>query len=139
MADLFKNRIIKEKLESFLLVDIDERVAVIKKWHSAYHDGTLMKKTESQCEQAFNHDFFVKVLGYKTYPNDVYTIDPKATTESTAQKPDATLGYFANGNRRTIAVVEIKDVRTPLDRSQKREGNMSPRYIQQYIATPVSR
>lgn len=127
MAGLFKNRIIKkEKAGVFGISDLDKKLAMVKTWHAAYHDGTLKQKTEQQCEQAFNQDFFVNILGYKTFPGDVYTIDHKATTDASAQKPDAALGYFTGPTRRTIAVVEIKDANTQLDRSQKREGNLSP-------------
>jgi hypothetical protein len=40
--------------------------------------------------------------------------------------PDATLGYFNKDNKRVVAVVEIKDANTSLDKSQYREGNLSP-------------
>jgi len=126
MAKLFKDKTIKKNLEKYIIPNFEEKIGIIKKWLGAYQNKTLHQKTESQCEQAFNQSFFVELLGYTTFPNPIYTIDPKASTDLGSQKPDAALGYYSSGQSRTIAVVEIKDVNTALDRSQKREGNLSP-------------
>jgi hypothetical protein len=42
------------------------------------------------------------------------------------QKPDAVLGHYSPETDNTIAVVEIKDANTSLDKPQRREGNLSP-------------
>ncbi len=127
MAGLFKNRIIKEDLERFEIPDFNAKMRVIKNWKAAYDSGELKNKTETQCEQSFNNDFFIKVLGYEPFPREVYTIQPKDRVDSGGgQIPDATLGYFAGKEKRVIAVVEIKDANTSLDKSQHREGNLSP-------------
>lgn len=126
MANLFKNKVIKQKIESYQIPNLKDKLSIIMKWHEAYKDGSLSKKTESQCEQAFNQDIFVDVLDYSTFPNKPYSIDPKATVETSSQKADAILGYFTDDKKVTTAVVEIKDVRTLLDKSQSREGSMSP-------------
>lgn len=126
MAKLFKNKAIRKDLEKFEIPNFENKIDIVKKWLEAYKSKALHKKTESQCEQAFNQSFFVELLGYTTFPNEIYTIDPKASTEASGQKPDAALGYYSPEKNRTLAVVEIKDVNTTLDRSQKREGNLSP-------------
>ena len=126
MAKLFKDKTIKKNLEKFVIPNFEGKIEIIKKWFDAYKNKTLHQKTETQCEQAFNQSFFVELLGYTTFPNAIYTIDPKATSEASGQKPDAALGYYSSELNRTIAVVEVKDVNTALDRSQKREGNLSP-------------
>ncbi len=126
MAQLFKNKTLKAELKDYVVPDFEQRLAIIKSWHEASKNGSLKKKTETQCEQAFNQDFFVNILGYTAFPKDPYTIDPKASTETSGQKPDAVLGYFSGEFVRVAAVVEIKDANTPLDRSQRREGNFTP-------------
>ena len=126
MAKLFKDKTIKKNLEKFEIPNFEEKLGIVNKWLEAYKNKTLHRKTESQCEQAFNQSFFVELLGYTTFPNTNYTIEPKATTDASGQKPDAALGYYEPDKSRTIAVVEVKDVNTALDRSQKREGNLSP-------------
>jgi len=127
MAGLFKNRIIKEKLERFTLPDLDNKLAIIQSWYNVYKNGGLHEKNETQCEQAFNSDFFIKILGYTVFPNNNYTIQPKDNVEiGGGQIPDATLGHFTRTKKRVIAVVEIKDANTSLDKSQHRVGNLSP-------------
>ena len=126
MASLFKDKKLKEILKDYNIPDFDKKLEIIKLWYKAYKDGSLKEKTESQCEQAFNKDFFEKILEYTTFPNEIYTIDPKANTEASGQKPDAILGYFSKEKTKVVAVVEIKDMNKPLDKSQQREGNLTP-------------
>jgi len=126
MGRLFKDKIIKTKLEKFEIPDFESKLEIIKNWHKALHSGILHQKTETQCEQSFNQDFFIQILGYTTFPNTEYTIEPKGKTETSAQKPDAVLGVFKEGKQRVLAVCEIKDSRTSLDRVQRRKDNLSP-------------
>lgn len=126
MSYIFKRNTLNEKLDYFETPKIKEKIKIVNKWVKASTDGSLQSKTETQCEQAFNNDFFVKILGYTPFPNIPYTIEPKAKTEIGAQKPDAILGYFDSEIKRVTAVVEIKDANTPLDNPQRRHGNLTP-------------
>ena len=126
MASIFKNKIIKEKLQNFDVPNFEKKLEILNKWYAAYKDKSLFKKAESQCEQSFNQDFFIEILGYKKFPDTPYSIEPKGNTEISAQKADSVLGYFNKDDKKVSAVVEIKDVNTPLDKSQKRVGNLSP-------------
>jgi len=45
MASLFKNKAIKEKLESFEISDIESKLDIIRKWHKAYTEKSLHAKT----------------------------------------------------------------------------------------------
>lgn len=126
MARLFKDRTIVEALEKFDISDFDARLKILTGWYDAYKSGALQQKTESQSEQAFNNDIFIKVLDHVSFPKESYTIDPKARTETSGQKPDAALGYFSPDEKHVHAVCEIKDVNTSLDKPQQREGNLTP-------------
>ena len=126
MAHLFKDKIIRAELEHYNIPDLENKISRVKTWYEAYKNKSLQTKTESQCEQAFNQHFFVEILGYSTFPNESYTIDPKGTADASGQKADASLGYFSSEKHRVTAVVEIKDVNTSLDKSQQRAGNLSP-------------
>ncbi|MBU0580864.1 MAG: N-6 DNA methylase [Candidatus Margulisbacteria bacterium] len=126
MAKLFKDKQIKKELEGYKIPNFEKKLDLIRGWKRVYDSKELHKKTESQCEQAFNDDFFVKILDYVKFPAEKYSIDPKSSTESSGQRPDAILGIFEGDSRYVKAVVEIKDVNTPLDKSQRREGNFSP-------------
>jgi hypothetical protein len=127
VANLFKDRIIQEKLKDFKVPNLEQKVSQIQKWYDAYENGSLQEKTETQCEQSFNQDFFIDILGHAPFPEEMHTIIPKyRTDESGGQKPDAVLGHYSPETDNTIAVVEIKDANTSLDKPQRREGNLSP-------------
>jgi type I restriction-modification system DNA methylase subunit len=127
MAGLFKNKIIKENLKKFQIENIESKLDIVRSWQKSYKDGELQKKNETQSEQSFNQDFFSGILEYAQFPNDTYHIKPKDNVETGGgQMPDATLGYFSKDYKRVIAVVEIKDSNTPLDKPQRREGSLTP-------------
>ncbi|MBP7898649.1 N-6 DNA methylase [Candidatus Gracilibacteria bacterium] len=127
MASLFKNNVLKDRLITSVVPRFEERIEIIKQWHKALQDKSLLQKTETQCEQAFNDDFFVKILGYSRFPSDKYTIEVKAAVETPGgQKPDAALGFFTSEGNKVQCVCEIKDANTSLDKPQQREGNLTP-------------
>src|SRR3989344_9399401 len=125
MASIFKNSLIKDRLQKFEIPNFESKLEILKKWHNDYHHGTLKDDKETSREQAYNQDIFIKILGYKEKPGKPYSIEPKATTDS-GQLPDVILGSFDGKNVNLSAVVELKGASTPLNKPQKREGNMSP-------------
>jgi len=135
MAWLFKKKLLKQKLDGYTIPEFEEKLALVQQWYNAQNKWILSKKNETECEQAFNNDFFKQVLWYASFPSNPYTIDPKWKTQATSQKPDAILWYYdpegENTHKNTQVVVEIKDANTPLDKSQRREWNLSP--IQQWF------
>lgn len=142
MASLFgKNKLrdIASKLETSSLED---KIAIVKTWHHDYHNGSLKQDKETSREQAYNQDFFIKILGYREKPAVPYSFEPKATTDK-GQLPDAVLSHTdATSDIKNIAaVVELKGAAIELDRPQRREGNMSPvqqgfKYKTQYRNCP---
>ncbi len=142
MASLFgKNKLhsIAGKLDSTFLAD---KIAIVETWHHDYHSGSLKRDKETSREQAYNQDFFIKILGYKEKPASPFSFEPKATTEK-GQLPDAVISYTdsASGIANVTAVVELKGASVELDRPQRREGNMSPiqqgfKYKTQYRNCP---
>lgn len=142
MASLFgKNKLtdIASKLDTSSL---KAKIAIVKTWQQDFHNGSLKKDKETSREQAYNRDFFMKVLGYEEKPASPYSFEPKATTEK-GQLPDAVVGY-TDTNKSIVniaAVVELKGAGIELDRPQRREGNMSPvqqgfKYKTQYRNCP---
>lgn len=125
MASIFKNSLIKERLDKIKIPDFENKIYIIKRWHDDYHNGTLKEDKETSREQAYNQDVFVKILGYREKPEKPYSIEPKATTNS-GQLPDAIIGTFEEDNINLSAVIELKGASIPLDKPQRREGNMSP-------------
>lgn len=134
MAKLFKNNIIKEKLENFEIEDFENKIKILENWYKLYKDWILEKKTESEIEQSFNEDILWKVLWYNSITeSDVYNREPQPKTPQWWQKADFWLWYFYNNDTENIinTVIEVKDTKTPLDKPQRREWNLTP--IQQWF------
>ncbi len=142
MAHIFKKNKIKEIVAEIKSEDLMDKIEIVKRWHDDYHNGSLKSDKETSREQAFNQDFFVKILGYEEKPAKEYSLEPKATTEK-GQLPDAVLGFFNPEKeiKHLSAVVELKSASISLDKPQQREGNMSPiqqafKYKTQYRSCP---
>ena len=127
MANLFGKNKLKELASRLKTTDLEDEIKLIKIWHQDYHKGTLKQDKETSREQAYNQDFFIKILGYKEKPHSPYSFEPKATTEA-GDFPDTILGYTDKSKRinNISAVVELKGATIDLDRPQRRAGNMSP-------------
>lgn len=142
MANLFGKNKLRAKAQQIETDEILDFVEIVKTWHHDYHNGSLKKDKETSREQAYNQDFFIKILGYKEKPAVPYSFEPKATTEK-GQLPDAVISYTDTSKDITniAAVVELKGAAIDLDRPQRREGNMSPvqqgfKYKTQYRNCP---
>jgi hypothetical protein len=57
MAELFKKNIIREKLESFTIDNFEEKLAIVKKWHNDYHNGSLKTDKEISRAPGWTQDF----------------------------------------------------------------------------------
>lgn len=142
MASLFGKHRLRDLAAKINTEDVQEYIDLIQTWHKDYKDGTLKTDKETSREQAYNQDFFIKILGYKEKPSNPYSLEPKATTDK-GQLPDAVLSYSNpdEGIKNIAAVVELKGASVDLDRPQRREGNMSPvqqgfKYKAQYRNCP---
>lgn len=140
MASIFKKSVLLNKLKTFKIPNFEENLQIIQRWHNDYHKGTLKSDKETSREQAFNQDFFIKILGYEAQPATPYSLVPKARTDK-GQEPDLILGFFNETHRKLASVVELKDASTALDKPQQRAGNLSPiqqafKYKSQYSKCP---
>lgn len=142
MASLFGKNKLREIANKLQTSELENEIALVKTWHNDYHNGSLKSDKETSREQAYNQDFFIKILGYKEKPAVPYSFEPKATTDK-GQLPDAVLSHTdaSNDIKSIAAVVELKGASIALDRPQRREGNMSPvqqgfKYKTQYRNCP---
>lgn len=142
MASLFGKHRLASLASTIKTEDIQGHIELVKAWHHDFHYGSLKGDKETSREQAYNQDFFIKILGYKEKPAIPYSLEPKATTEK-GQLPDAVLSYTDTEQdiKNIAAVVELKGASIDLDRPQRREGNMSPvqqgfKYKTQYRNCP---
>jgi len=142
MASLFGKNKLREIATKLRTSDLEEKIALVKTWHNDYHNGSLKRDKETSREQAYNQDFFIKILGYREKPAVPYSFEPKATTDK-GQLPDAVLSHtdVTKDIKNIAAAVELKGASIDLDRPQRREGNMSPvqqgfKYKTQYRNCP---
>lgn len=142
MASLFGKNKLRDIASKLSTPNLEDKIAIIKTWQQDYHNGSLKKDKETSREQAYNQDFFIKILGYKEKPVTPYSFEPKATTEK-RQLPDAVIGHTDVSKQiaNITAVIELKSGSVALDRPQRREGNMSPvqqgfKYKTQYRNCP---
>jgi type I restriction-modification system DNA methylase subunit len=142
MANLFGKNKLKSVAQAIDTDEVQSFIDIVEKWHHDYHHGTLKQDKETSREQEYNQNFFKDILGYKEKPATPFNFEPKATT-AVGQLPDAVVGYTdkANNIENLAAVVELKGASIPLDRPQRREGNMSPvqqgfKYKTQYRNCP---
>ena len=107
MARLFGKNKLHERAQDISRQQLLDCLAIVKPWREDYYSGSLLRDKETSREQAYNQDFFMKVLGYREKPNIPYTFEPKATTEL-RQLPDALIGYHDSQHANISAVVELK-------------------------------
>lgn len=142
MASLFGKNKIRNLAQRLDTSNLEDKLALVRTWHHDFHNGSLKRDKETSREQAYNQDFFIKILGYQEKPALPFSFEPKATTEK-GQLPDAVIGYTDSSRNvaNIAAVVELKGASVDLDRPQRREGNMSPiqqgfKYKTQYRNCP---
>ena len=78
MANLFGKNRLREQAQQVKTEDIQDFIALIKTWHKDYHSGSLKTDKETSREQAYNQDFFIKILGYREKPANPFSFEPKA-------------------------------------------------------------
>ena len=127
MAKLFGKNRLRERAQQIRTEDIQWAIDKVKAWHNDYHHGSLKTDNESSREQAYNHDFFIEILGYRAKPANPYTFEPKSTTAE-GDFPDAVLRYtdVAAEIDNIFAVVELKAASVNLDKPQPGKRNLSP-------------
>lgn len=142
VANLFGKKKLEALATEVSTEDIQDKLEIVRQWHHDYHHGSLKTDKETSREQAYNQDFFMRILGYKEKPSTPYSFEPKATTAK-GQLPDAVLGYSdtSAGIENIAAVIELKGAGVDLDKPQRREGHLSPvqqgfKYKTQYRSCP---
>lgn len=123
MANIFPINKVREKAKQIPTESILSYIEIVKQWQNDYHNGTLKFDKETTREQSYNNDFFIKILGYKTKPFENWTFQPQPAT-IIGQHPDAVLSNSDENN--VYAVIELKSANVPIDRPQRRAGNLSP-------------
>ncbi|WP_163754826.1 Eco57I restriction-modification methylase domain-containing protein [Mycobacterium botniense] len=144
VASLFGKKKVRGLAQKVDTKDIAWCIDLIQTWLDDYRRGSLKGDNETSREQAYNQDFFIKILGYREKPHVPFTFTPKAaTTAKGGQTPDAVLRYAepVAGIDNIAAVVELKGADVSLDKPQQSQGNLSPvqqgfKYKPQFASCP---
>ncbi|BBY84170.1 Eco57I restriction-modification methylase domain-containing protein [Mycolicibacterium pulveris] len=129
VAGLFGRNKVRELAQQIKTDDIKSYVDLVQAWLDDYRNGSLRDDNETDREQQYNQDFFMKILGYVAKPVVPFTFTPKdKTSVKGGQKADAVLRFNdpAAGIDIVSAVVELKPANVDLDKPQQREGNLTP-------------
>ncbi len=127
MAKLFKDNLIKEKLQNFEIPNFEEKIEIIKKWNNLYKTKNLQNKKEEELEAPFWDDFFWSILWYKSLTqDDIYNRKFQPKVPEWWQKADLGLWFFSNEQNIMKVIVELKDANTSLDKPQQRAWNLTP-------------
>ena len=127
MARLFGENDIRQLAEKQTIPEFETKITLVEAWRTDAESGTLFKDNETAREQAYNQDFFVKILGYAEKPHSPFSLEPKASAFG-GLTPDARLGHFPSDSEkhRMSAVVELKGASVSLDKPQKGPGSLTP-------------
>ncbi|SIQ00430.1 hypothetical protein SAMN05421821_101397 [Mucilaginibacter lappiensis] len=126
---LFSEEFLKPHLTGFRLssfADIEYKRALLKTWFSSMTTGKIDLFKEEEIKSRFVLEIFGDILGfnYKNPTKWLFREELKSKIDST--KPDAALGVFQitdHGIEGDVnVVVEIKDIKTDLDKRQNRAG-----------------
>ena len=122
MAKLFKNKIIKTKLDTFLIDNFEKKLEIIQKWHQNYHNWTLRTDNEISIAPGWTKDFLGEILDYMGKPDENYTYEVEPNIAG--QRPDFILGHFSTSKWHIIG--ELKWAKISLDAPQKWHGSITP-------------
>lgn len=132
MAQLFKKNILKEKLETFQILDLEWKIQILESWNNLYKEGKLHEKKETSIQWEFASHILGSVLWYDDFVenNQEWNRQNEPWSPTGGQSADYGLWYFKSSKdftkNKVNAVVEVKDTKTSLDKPQKREWNLTP-------------
>lgn len=126
MKQLFPNNIINQFLKNYRIEEIANIINIkntISNWQKELKSGKLQSLKEEEIKSRFVTDFFGIVLGFNPNNEINWTLREEKKT-----KQDAALGYFFidKNKDQCVAVVEIKDAKTDLDKPQNRKSKQTP-------------
>lgn len=126
MTHLFSKIVLQDALRNISLPDLAEKVSILQEWNEMYKRWELQKKKETAFEATYSEKLFWTILGYSDVNGGIYTREKHPKNISNGQTCDIGLWYYAADRNDTLAVVELKDAGTSINRPQQREGNMTP-------------
>jgi type I restriction-modification system DNA methylase subunit len=126
--EIFSPKYFREIAKQFHLErDVPDLAAVrqrVADWQISFHNKTILKQSEIQLQKEFLQNFFADCLGYRTkIGRPDWELDAEFTTAVDGTRADGYLGFFSPDAQKTVAVIELKDATTDLDRPQNRKND----------------
>lgn len=129
--NLFNKKLLQQKIEGFKEfpegIRLENTRKIITGWVKSLKDSDLSKTKEKSIEKSFLIRIFSDVLGYVDMgtSDDTFNLYPDYTIEGLYA--DGALGYFSKEKKQPLAVIELKDALTSLDKKQTgREKGYTP-------------
>jgi hypothetical protein len=129
---LFNKKLLQQQVARFNFPSgkkLQQIQNTIAGWQKSIKDGDLNKTKETSIQGLFLVKFFDEILGYPSIISgkNKWFLIPEPKTEVDAQEADGSLGIFTKDKKKTLAVIELKDAKTSLDKKQSgRVGKMTP-------------
>jgi len=118
MKELFNQQSLGLGIKESKFESKDLHNQIFSRWNNLLQ--TSFKK-EEQLQTDFLNDIFGEVLGYNYKRGEAEThLEKEEKTELDGQKPDGILGFFSGKAKDVRVIIELKDQKTNLDKSQNR-------------------
>ncbi len=129
--NLFNKKLLQQKIEGFKGfpegVQLENTKKIITGWVKSLKDSDLSKTKEKSVEKSFLIRIFSDALGYIDMgtSDDTFNLYPDYTIDGLYA--DGALGFFSKDKKQPLAVIELKDALTSLDKKQTgREKGYTP-------------
>ena len=129
--NLFNKKLLQQKIQNFTDFpegsELERKQKILDGWIMSLKDRDLDKTKERSVEKSFLIRIFSDVLGYTDMGtgSEVFNLFPDFTIGS--MYADGALGFFSKEQSRPLAVIELKDALTSLDKKQTgREKGYTP-------------
>ena len=129
--NLFNKKLLQQKIQNFTDFpegsELERKQKILDGWIMSLKDRDLDKTKERSVEKSFLIRIFSDVLGYTDMGNgsEVFNLFPDFTIGSIFA--DGALGFFSKEQNRPLAVIELKDALSSLDKKQTgREKGYTP-------------
>lgn len=141
MTSLFNEESLSKYVSSLqhLAPNEEDIVNIVKPWFEMVQQDNIAF-TESNLEQSFLADFFEKILGYTTLPNENFSLIPKMLAKSKRGFPDFILGKFRQSKGKItvderIVVGELKGTNKKVEEFDKSRGKSPVDQAFEYAVT----
>ncbi len=130
--NLFNKKLLAQHLVKYNFPNgqqLEDIQKILSGWQKALKDSNLDRTKETSIQGQFLTKFFETILGYDTQTSgkELWHLNQEPKTEVDAQEADGALGFFTKNSSKVLAVIELKDAKTSLDKKQSgRIGKLTP-------------